>query len=94
MYVIKNDGVHISLGILDPNAPLPEKLNVHNFALSEPPTVYYRRIFCNALVTIDGEGIISHCECSNCHNAINPFDKFCSNCGAKSKGRIILGENS
>lgn len=91
MAIIDKDGMHVCL-CLDPfsEEPLPEKLLIHRFVISDKPELYFKRIYCNAVIATNDDHVVGHCKCSNCHNTMNPFDKFCSNCGAKSKGRIII----
>lgn len=84
---------HVVLGIMDLNIPLPEKVYLHHFTLCDPEELYIKQIYCNPLVTIDEDEILGSCVCSNCKKEMNPFYKFCPNCGAKAKERIFLEES-
>ena len=66
---------------------LPNLIDVRNFTNSGQ--TYRKQLYFTANVTVDEEGICGRCECSNCKNSINPFDKYCRFCGAKSKGRNV-----
>ncbi len=92
--IFKKDFIkHIFLGILNPQGPFPDKIYAHSISISDPPVLYIPRIYADAIITMDKEdNAIGHCECSNCQVAINPFDIYCSNCGAKIKRRQIIGE--
>lgn len=87
MVAIMDDGCHIW------ESKLPKKIYVHKSLQDNKPVLYFPRVYCNALITMDDEHIVGYCKCSNCGESMNQFAKYCSNCGAKSKGRIILGED-
>ena len=85
--------MHVFLGIIDENAKMPSKLYVHRTTCADEPVLYFPRVYCNAMITMDDDHLVGYCKCSNCDNSINQFYKFCPECGAKLKSRIILGED-
>lgn len=72
--------------------PLPAKIRVSAIE-SDQSQLYFPRIYCHILVSLDDDGIVGYSNCSNCGNHMDIFDKFCSHCGAKSKGRTTIREN-
>lgn len=58
--------------------------------LANPPEekIYIERVEAYIEVyMLDDDFTIGHCECTNCKNTIDLFDKYCPRCGAKLKGR-------
>ena len=55
--------------------------------------VYIPRMYCKALITLDEDAAIGSCNCSRCGHSMDPFAKYCSDCGAKSKGRELLNDS-
>lgn len=75
----------------------PDKVRLFKAAqtwrLYREEALYVKRIYCYAdIIMLDEDGVIGECTCSNCHSLMDPFAKFCSNCGAKSKGRRIVND--
>lgn len=81
---------HIFLGLINPAGPFPSKILAHSFCYSDDPIVYIPKIEAYAMVRMDDECIIGHTTCSNCNGTIDPFDDYCSHCGAEIKGRKLL----
>lgn len=71
---------------------LPARMRVSS-ARAGQNQLYVPRIYCHILVSLDDEGVVGYSNCSNCGNHMDIFDKFCSHCGAKSKGRTTIREN-
>lgn len=72
----------------------PGKLKVRALFQDDPEVLYVARLYCDALVTMDDDSAIGSCKCSNCKKSIDVFDKFCRHCGAKSRGRKIVQEDT
>lgn len=81
------------LGVLNPQGPFPSKVYGYAMSLRDEPVLYVPRIFAYTIIVMDDDNLISHCHCSNCKNSINIFDAYCCHCGAKLKGRKVLGED-
>ena len=85
---------HLYLSVLDPQGPFPSKIYAHTICLSDESVLYVPRIFAYVIVVMeDDDNIISHCYCSNCKDSINMFDTYCCHCGARLRGRKVLGED-
>ena len=67
----------------------PGKLLVSSSLTSENTMVYTPRLYCTALIFLSEDESIGLCTCSRCGHTMNPFAKYCSNCGAKSQGREL-----
>ena len=92
--IIEGSEKHIYLEVIDQRGPFPSKIYAHSMCLSDEPVLYVPRIFADGIVVMkDDEKVIGHCYCSNCKNSIDMFDGYCSHCGAKLRGRKILGED-
>lgn len=88
----KTDSNTLLIHIIGNRLYHPKKIIVNNMmSESENETVFFQRTYCyiNVKVTKDYDSIES-CTCSACSHEIDIFSKFCSNCGAKSKGRKII----
>ena len=51
--------------------------------------VIYRECYADVILDPD-ECAIGRTQCSKCRETIEPFDKYCSHCGAKIKKRRLL----
>ncbi len=79
----------ISLSKINPGGLFPNEIWVCDNNDSE--LVYTPLIKSDIMVTmIDEDCAIGHCECSNCKESVNFFDKYCYHCGAKLMTRKIL----
>ncbi len=81
-----------------PILPFPDKVILRRFFVnqdsSDTEQLYFKRIYCDAIVVMqDEDNVVGNCTCSICKNSIDLFDKFCSNCGAKVKGRRIFDKD-
>ena len=85
---------HIYLGVSDPRGPFPSRIYAHAMCLCDEPVLYVPRIFAYTVVVMDDDdSLIGHCYCSNCKDSINTFDTYCRHCGARLRGRKVLGED-
>lgn len=71
----------------------PGKVIVKDSFSRKEEYVYIPRMYCKALITLDEDAAIGLCNCSRCGYSMNPFAKYCSNCGAKSKGRELINSS-
>jgi len=81
--------------LYSPDRPFPNKVQLTRFypvgCTSDTIQIYVKRQYCTANITMyDDDNTIGKCTCSICKKRMNPFDKFCPNCGAKSKGRHVV----
>lgn len=86
--------VEIPIDIVDiPYSPIqvfPDKVRLIKFG-SDSNEIYTRRLYCYANVyMLDDDNTIGKTVCSKCEEPIDPFAKYCSNCGRKVKGRITF----
>ena len=80
-----------------PSLPFPDKVVLQRltFSRKSESETYFKRKYCYAMMQLlDDEGTIGTCQCSCCKKQMDIFDKFCPNCGAKSKGRKIVNGDS
>ncbi len=88
-------GVEIPIDILDmhysPTQAFPNKVRLIRFGFDDQNEIYVKRSYCYAKVyMLDDDNTVGKTVCSNCEEPIDPFTKYCSNCGAKVKGRITF----
>ena len=85
---------HIYLSGINPEGPFPSKIYVHPMCIYDASVLYAPRIFAYIVVVMeDDDNLTGHCYCSNCKDSIDMFDAYCCHCGAKLKGRKVLGED-
>ena len=85
---------HTYLESSDPRGPFPSKLIVHAMCNNDPELIYVPQIEVPILIIMSNEdNVIGHCECTNCHDNVNPFDTYCCHCGARLIGKKVLGDN-
>ena len=82
-------GTPSSDGIID----FPAK--IHATYLFDPSVnvLYVPQEYCYINVTMNDDHIVGHSECSKCGKNVDLFIKFCPHCGAKVKGRKVMGED-
>lgn len=86
------DIVLLNLGIFCKNG-YPGRIKVKQDSILQEGIIYKPVLKFNPIITLDEDESIGTCVCSICNSHVEPWDKYCSHCGAKSNGTIVRSVN-